>query len=197
MKPRFKGCLGGCLLFAVGCVPSLHPLCEEQDAARVAGLAGVWQGREQQTLVFSERGADGYRVVHLEANGGHGHFAVRATRLGGTLFLDASPAEADVGGHGLYKLHWIPAHTFLRVALRGDTLELAPLSVRWLTERLKENPELLRHEWADGRLVLTASTAELRKFLLDRQTEAGVFDEPSRWTRVAEPPADGHGAPAP
>jgi len=171
-----------------GCVPSLHPICGDDDALFDAGLLGVWKadGAGKETLTFLDAGNRHYRVAYVEGNGEHGLFDVRLTRIGGALFLDAYPERADVAGNGYYRLHLVSAHTFMKVAATNGTMALAPVAAKWLGELLADDPQALRHEALDkDTILMTASTAELRKFLAEYQATAEAFEQPTRWRREA------------
>lgn len=60
----------------------------------------------------------------------------------------------------------LPTHLVGRVRWQNEKLALDWLSMNWLSERLKENPDLVAHQTPDDRpLVLTGSTADLQAFL--------------------------------
>jgi hypothetical protein len=61
-------------------------------------------------------------------------------------------------------------------------LRLGGLHPEWLGKLLKEKPALIAHEWVkepdagdESRVLLTASTAELQKFMLKYVGDTNVF----------------------
>lgn len=63
----------------------------------------------------------------------------------------------------------------------GPTLEMAALNCEWLGILLEQNPKAIRHQVVQGggykRLVLTADTAELQRFVVKHlKTEAAWVD---------------------
>jgi hypothetical protein len=181
--------IAGLVALAVGCVPCLHPVCGEADAVFDAGLLGVWkaEGTGQETVTFLDAGNRRYRAVYIEGNGEHGIFDVQLTRIGRASFLDVSAARDDVGGSGYYKLHLLPAHTFMKVVVATNgTMQLSPPAAKWLGGLLEDEPEALAHErLEDDLIVITASTARLRKFLEEYQATEAAFERPTRWRREA------------
>jgi hypothetical protein len=69
-----------------------------------------------------------------------------------------------------------PPHYLLKVAQIKPTLQTAPLDYDWLSKLLEKNPEAVRHilvrdnptdtSNTNSRVVLTADTTELQKFVL-------------------------------
>ena len=51
-------------------------------------------------------------------------------------------------------------------------------------EMLENDPDLIKHEIVQDRLVLTASTKELQKFMKAHANDEGLFGEPSKMKRV-------------
>ncbi len=61
----------------------------------------------------------------------------------------------------------VPAHTFPKVTRIDPVLEMAFLDPDRLEKLLNQDPAALRHEkTADKRIVITASTADLQRFII-------------------------------
>jgi hypothetical protein len=67
----------------------------------------------------------------------------------------------------------VPSHILARVTQITPTIKMSELSYDWLKELLATNPTALRHlvvktgdKPEDRRIVLTADTAELQRFVL-------------------------------
>ena len=71
---------------------------------------------------------------------------------------------------GFYKIHLLRTHSFLKVTRITPALQMAPLDLKWLREYLAKNPKAIAHqkfgEGDEAQIVLTASTPELRKFIV-------------------------------
>ena len=78
-------------------------------------------------------------------------------------------ADTEFNGWAVASL--VPAHLFLKVEQIGPVLRIAAMDPEWLKEFLAKNPKAIAHEKLDDRIVLTASTADLQKFLLDHAQE--------------------------
>jgi hypothetical protein len=107
------------------------------------------------------------------------------TKIDGFLFLDLYPDVADFPGGDLYRTHFIPAHTFMIVMEIKPKLKAAFMDLDWLKSFLSKNPAALGHELVDGKVVVTASTEELRSFLGRHAKTEGAFPNPSEFGRAS------------
>jgi len=69
----------------------------------------------------------------------------------------------------------IPGHSFIII----DSIE-PRLKMRWITddameELLKEDPNVVKHEFVEDRVILTASTKELQAFVVKYADDSRVF----------------------
>jgi len=79
----------------------------------------------------------------------------------------------------------VPPHYLLKVARIEPQFEYSIVSYKWLGELLEKNPKAVRHivvpdesgDASKGRIVLTADTAELQKFILKYEKAEGAFDD--------------------
>lgn len=140
--------LGACGLLT-GCAPmvSLHPLVPDDEGLQVdLSYTGLWKDcTGDDVLKVEENGDRGYRYQDFSKDGSG---QVRLVDLEGTRFADIVPAGGAVS-----------AHILARVRLEGDTLYFSFLA---------EGPtsKALPHETGQGeQVILTSSTADLRKFL--------------------------------
>ena len=104
-------------------------------------------------------------------------------KIEGRLFLDLFPMELDSKKtdedpkeNAFYKLHLVPAHTFMLVKQIQPTLRMAFLNPSWAKDYLKAHPDAVRHEKVDhDEIVLTAPTKELQAFVLKHEKDADAF----------------------
>jgi len=83
-----------------------------------------------------------------------------------------------------YELHLIQGHWVFRVWLDGGTLRLADLDEDWFNRAVETGKVEIGHDEVDDTLVLTASTPELRAFILEHGGDEGAFPEPDDgWSR--------------
>lgn len=190
--------IGLAALMLSGCwTLSIHPLYTQNDLVTDPMLVGKWYSPEDlnQLWIFEEDGESTYRLIIIEGieeqlkdaveNGSRlvftvdpnrdAAFEVHMLKLGEYTFLDFFPEEpANV--NEFYKFHVIPAHSFTRVSVEGNVLQLAFFDSEWLMEMVdKGNLPIRVEKWGDLR-VITEETEELQKFVLDNVEQA--FEKP-------------------
>ena len=173
------------VLLMSACVPSLYPLYTERDLVFEPLLVGTWVVEDDghETIWTVTKSAEGYEMMDVEEDQDPAKFDVRLVKLGGHTFLDLYPAQQEPN-NGLYQLHVIRAHTFMKVRLSADSLGVTMLDQDWLKEALKAKETALAHQTlADGDLLLTASTADLQEFILKSCADPGAFGEPTVFNR--------------
>lgn len=163
------------LLSSACLVVSLQPVYEPETIAFDPALLGSWLASDDGTSVVFERAEwHSYHVTIVDGDK-RTRLSARLTRVGERLFLDVSSLDgADVPplllvAHGLY-----------RVDLAGDELSLADLNYDRF-ERLARDGTAGLPLTLDGRknVVITASTAELRRWLVAHAADEGLFDAPT------------------
>jgi hypothetical protein len=175
----------GLLQLLGGCVPSLHPLYTEKDLTFDPALLGQWTEDDGKgTWAFTKAGEKEYRLVFTDNQGKGGGFQAHLLKIEGRLFLDIFPTDLDLKENDFFRLHLLPAHTFMLVKQVQPSLQMAFLNPDWVEKYLKEHPESIRHETLDdGHTVFTAQPKELQAFVL--QHEKVAFGTPQRLTRKA------------
>lgn len=180
--------LGAVGLILAGCVvTSVYPFYTDKDLAFEPSLLGEWVGADEAPkpgeFVRVERlGKLGYVATVFTADSTNSVIC-HLFRLNKQLFLDSCPTNDS--------LDHIPVHQVSKVTQLQPELETADLKYDWLEALLKQNPKALRHtrvrekadESGDGRIVLTADTAELQKFLRAHLTNTNAWQQPSRVKR--------------
>ena len=161
---------GGLLALLAGCVPSLQPLYTEQDLSFDPGLVGEWGKLDsKETWTFTKHENDSYRLCYTDTLGRKSDCVVHLAKVKGRLFLDLFPVDSGPSDKNLFQMHLLPVHTFMKVREIRPKLRLASLNPDWLHRFLKENPEAIRHETQNGRIILTAQPEELQAFLLQHE----------------------------
>jgi len=154
-----------------GCVvTSVYPYYTAKDLSFDPALAGSWTKIDDadEQWKFEADGTNAYRLTctsKSETNLMQAHLF----KLGPERFLDLFTTDEmkDIQPPP------IPSHLVLRVFQMTPSLRMAAMNYEWLGETLTNNPHAVRHliikegnEGDGGRIVLTADTAELQKFLL-------------------------------
>lgn len=174
----------------VGCVPSLNPLYTEKDLIYDPALVGTWIDADDggATWTFQKAGDKAYHLVLKNKDGLQGEFKVHLTQLGKWRFLDMYPDAAameELKRDDFYKSHYIPAHTFYLVKQIEPTLQMASLEIDWLDNYLTTNTAAIGHTRVgnpgsdDRRVLFTARTEELQKFMQKMAGTEGAFADPS------------------
>jgi hypothetical protein len=165
--------LAGCF----GQTPSVHPLFTESVDVPVAGR---WTDHDGNHLTF-ERAGDRYLADYRNDDCKDDDCAIRLDvrfgRLSGRLFADfvQHDGEDAVGS-------W-PVHAFARIELTKDDLAFSVLDRKWLREALAQRLLALKHEMADGEIVLTASTRDLQRVLTEWANHPDAFASPTTFSR--------------
>jgi hypothetical protein len=120
-------------------------------------------------------------------------FQGHAFKLHGEKFLDLSTAQwkEDIQPEP------VPSHLLVRVGQIAPSWKMANLNYDWLKELVARNPKAIRHiviktgeRPEDGRVVLTADTAELQRFVTKHLKTKGAWDDGLELqTATTEPPS--------
>jgi hypothetical protein len=181
--------LTGCL------VTSVYPFYTEKDVHFETALLGEWRNAEDsdEQWKFERATNDSYRVTYTSGTNSS-PMQARYFKIAGEGFLDLSTTEIN---DTILPLP-IPAHALMRVFELTPTPRLAMLDYGWLAKLLEKNPKALRHHITqkagetqdEGRLVLTADTAELQRFIRSHLKTEGAWKDSLKLIRGsgAEPP---------
>lgn len=186
MKKHLKFILGatltGSLLVLAGCVlTSVYPYYTAKNVVFEPKLVGQWvdadKGKTNEFWEFSRAGTNAAYKLTIHDNDKDTKFEVHLFRLKQWTFLDALPVEEHD--------EFVPPHYLLKVKRFEPTLDMDPMDYKWVSELLKKKPDALQHIWVgakpaeheEGRLVLTAGTAELQKFILKHAGETNAFTD--------------------
>lgn len=196
-------CLGLALLVA-GCVvtPSLHPIYTDKELVFDQTLVGSWVVPDEEggvTWNFQPGEGKAYRLIVQEQEGAE-KFTAHLVKLGELTFLDLLP-ELLLDKESFYSEHLLRAHSFLRIEIKENALQVSLLSPGWLDKKLASGEVTLGCEVmesdsqleSDQRRVLTAATGELQQFLVKYGNDKEAFSEIVKLTRQPEPapqPAD-------
>jgi hypothetical protein len=154
-----------------GCiVTSVYPYYAAKDLSFDPALVGSWTKTEDadEHWKFEPDGTNAYRLTFSsksETNVMQAHLF----KLHNERFLDLFTTDEmkDIQPPP------IPSHFVLRIFQMTPSLRMASMNYEWLGETLTNNPHAVRHlvirstnDGDDGRIVLTADTPELQKFLV-------------------------------
>ncbi len=177
--------LVGLLVSSSGCaVVALHPLVVpgDKDSVFEPTLVGTWEetepagfpGDKPGNRYTVSRAATGYTVT---AEADQTQLTMQVLKTGGRYLLDIyCPSDGPA----------LPVHFLFKLRLEQDRAWLAVMDSGWFRKQIEVDPQL-RHEvlTEDGdRIVLTGSTAELRRSLLPYFADDRSFDDEEELKRV-------------
>ncbi|HKI69688.1 MAG TPA: hypothetical protein VKA67_08870, partial [Verrucomicrobiae bacterium] len=170
----------------------------EKDVVFDARLLGTWQEKgkpnDPEIWKFEKSGTNVYHLTVWEPKNKHGQFDAHLFKLKKYYFLDIIPTDCDYSPDQaeLVAASMYPGHLLVRVSEFEPELKLAFFDFNWLQKYLEKNPKALAHHTEDKRIVLTASTRELQKFVLNHLVEGELFAKPGEMI-----PKTGEAPPAP
>lgn len=163
-----------------GCVvTSVCPFYTAKDVVFEPGLVGDWidvtKNASDEVWKFQKRDDNSYRFIFIESER-VSLLEAHTFKLKGQLFLDVfSPSENPLA---------IPPHYLLKVSQVTPTLKMSQLDQDWLTKLLEKEPNAIAHHLVsspakpdDVRVVLTASTADLQKFIVQNLDNTAAWGE--------------------
>ncbi len=165
-----------------GCVPSLHSLYTNKDLVFEEKLLGTWSkdSNDKETFEFTRASNDPnsreYKAVYTDKDGKKGEFRAKLGKLNGTMFLDIFPGEPKCEQNVFYMTHLLPAHTFIKIEQIEPVLKMATMKPDKMKEILKDDPNLIKYESIEDRVVLTAPTKELQEFVKKHSNDKDLFD---------------------
>lgn len=177
MKARNFSIIVLITLFFSGCIVySFYPLYTEKDLFANDLLTGNWIDDENTQWNFDHAFISGKTpkeidsisyVLHLiNKDERESEFSVHVIKLGGHYFLDFF-LEDFLGGQdlNLADFHIIPVHTFAKLTIEENRLQINWFDQDWLADLIEENKIRIHHENNDDLILLTAKPKELQKFV--------------------------------
>lgn len=180
------------VFLSAGCLRSLHPLYTQKDLVFDERLLGTWMEKDDKGLwSFEKSGEKGYELVYYQreyrkpsVSGDTARFQVFLVKLGKHYFLDIFPGKLNIR-NDLLVTHLVAAHTFSRVWLGTDTLQMAMLDHDWVKKMIDARKLRVSHERLDeNQILLTAPTREIQKIVMKYAENKDAFPGPSELVRL-------------
>jgi len=209
MKNKFLkllACLVLLLLTNSCLICSLHPLWTEDSRIFDERLLGKWYTNEStnqqnedefQYFEFTNSGDTAYtlkmvykrdiilnKVLEIRTQTDTIHYInyhATMTKLGKHFFLDLYPTDTLMLER--FEENYLPVHSFVKINLRNNSLEMYELDGENLDRLFEQNRIRLRHEIIDDFTVLTASTKELRQFMTQYADDPEAFENVEIFTK--------------
>jgi len=102
-------------------------------------------------------------------------FEARLFRIEKSVFMDIIPSGKAAIKNTFYLMHTVPVHTLWRVSIKKREVRLEMLDSKWFEKMIEQKKVTVGYAVSDDRYVLTASTEELQKFLLQYGKNAEAF----------------------
>jgi len=188
------------VLLLNGCAPinSIFPLYVPEDTAYDTRLIGDWQpvvtdpesSDKNARWIFTKSSKDKFYDFKWGAVGMKGAFVAKArlVKLGDSLFIDFEGDDGAVDSadktESIVPFPIISTHMVSRVWLDHETLQVRFLSDDWVKKQVKAGTFSLAHLDADGGMILTAGTEDLRKFMQAHAEDKDALSENFELKRI-------------
>ncbi len=143
------------VVLLAGCLPvSINPLYTGKDDMIMENdLLGQWQPAKKSeswgTWTFTQmEDSNQYMVKQQGKDVPTAYLVGTLVKLGDRAFLDLYPRKIEPAPkvNNWYAIHFLPPkHTFMRLELKDNQLDLKVLSPEALRDLLKEKPDLIAH----------------------------------------------------
>ena len=176
------------ILFLTSCVvTSIYPYYTDKDLVFDPAVLGKWveagaTNASTEYVRIEQTGEKSYRATAFGTDGTNS-IEAHLFRLHQQLYLDSFSTNRS--------LDYVPVHQVSKVTQTGPVLETADLNYDWLKKLLEKNPKAIRHmvlrdpgEEKGGRIVLTADTQELQRFIIKYVNNTNAWEEPSQLKRL-------------
>ena len=177
--------------FISGCVVySFYPLYTEKDLFPNTLLLGKWLDEEgtQWNFEYAYKGekvpenvdSTSYFLTQKYKDAAFQDssiFSVHVIKLGANYFLDFYLEDFMNDDFLLKNFHIIPVHTFAKLTVDENKLEIHCFYQEWLEDLLEKNLIRIHHENNGDFILLTAKPAELQKFVLKYADDEQAFKD--------------------
>ncbi|MFN7120369.1 MAG: hypothetical protein ACK4TA_26520 [Saprospiraceae bacterium] len=170
-----------------GCIASLHPLYTKDTIAFRNELLGNWDEYESSgewkfEKLTNSNELPGYALTHnsmglFSKESKSARYVARLVKLNEYYFLDITRWLSDEEQKILGDLSPVlPTHTFAKIEITKNKLTLHFFDNEWLEQLFEQQKIRIKHETLeDDVIVLTASSAELQKFVLKYVNEEKAY----------------------
>ncbi len=174
--------IGAAAILLAACIPSVNPFYEDKDVVFDQHLIGEWQEKgvtnQPEVWSFEQSSNKAYNLTVTE-EGKTGKFSAHLFKLKQEQFLDLIPTDCNYANDqaGMVAFSMFPGHLLMRVGQIEPELKLAPCDYDWLEKFLQKNPKALSHHLEPERILLTADSGDLQKFVLKHLGTNELFKE--------------------
>jgi len=198
LKPKYLLAVTIAVVFAGCAARSFFPLFAEKDLVFNPSLVGTWAAEgTKDTYTFRRATHRSYEVIYYqdkhstvrgkEVLGDTAVFTGQLGHLGDYWFLDLLPEWKSLESHlrnDTYNFHWIPIHTFSKVRLEGDTLQVTTLEGDWLKKIIESDSLKIPRLQIGDEILLSTPTEELQQLVLRFAEDTKAFASPGKLIRL-------------
>jgi hypothetical protein len=171
---------------------SFNPFYLEEDIAYDENIIGSWIDQDSVMWNFEQFSTTEkfpkktvkkpfYLLKYMEESGKLSKFKVTLFRLGDALYLDFFPELETISEYEFLTLHTMPVHSLAKLEITDEkAIAIKWFNEDWLGKLIEDGKTDIKHERIhygaeEGTIVLTASTDELRLFIMRFGTDPDAF----------------------
>lgn len=170
-------------LMLVGCVRSLEPVINPEQAVKVPEVEGKWisaKGDKERLDITND--GNGYKVVFVNEEGKSGTFSVVFGHVGEMTIADVMPSEPPENA-GTQVMLMVPVHMPIRVTQTSGQLVIKVLKPDWFKDYQAAHPEELTTVKIDDEPIISASTEQIQAFLIKHAGDADAWTDETAFVR--------------
>ncbi|MBT3382159.1 MAG: hypothetical protein HN778_21735 [Prolixibacteraceae bacterium] len=156
-------------------VLSLHPLFTEQDAVLIPEIEGLWSIQDFDMTISFQKAGDNFYLLKYGSETNASTFEAVFVKIKDEIYLDLCGVMPDTLGDGDYRSSFVTGHSFYKISITKDILQLHESNYSWFYNYAMKNNLTLKYEWVQNAMLLTLKTDELKSFLAEHQNEQEIF----------------------
>lgn len=156
-------------------VCSLHPLFTEQDAALIPEIEGLWRISDFDMTISFQKTGDNFYLLKYGSETNTSVFEAVFVKIKGEIILDLSGVMPDTIGDEDYRNTFIRSHSFYKIVLANEELQLYELNYSWFYGYALQNNASFKYEWVQGGMLMTLNTAGIKSFFIENHNTAELF----------------------
>ncbi len=169
-------------------VSSINSICKEEKSIVIPELNGIWQGEHTRWTFNPSKDSVFYDLGYEECQDPidqtsfyskctFSDFKTQFTKIDGVTYVNFQLADKGVTDNVFEMCHFMDVQSFAKVVINENTMNVFMPNHQWLEKHLTKHPEELKHIKKDNRIIITASTKELRDFVSKNQNKRAFFKE--------------------
>lgn len=182
------------LFLLAGCVPSLHALYTDETLVFDPAIEGRWQQQDNDYLweFVPDAESKSYALTIHEGDDTTSKLIAHLVEIDGQRFFDFYPDRDSPAEIGFWAaVHLVRTHLFLKVHDTEPDIVMSAMVPDTIDTLLKDNPERVRHERLEDRIVLTDTPSGLQAFVTAGLDIEDFFSEPGTLKRITESEPNG------